>query len=271
MSRRARSAAPGFERRIYAHRGAAVERPENTLAAFARAVELGARAIETDAHATRDGHLVLSHDAVATRMTGRTLAWRDLTLDEARALDVGWGYVAADGSRPFAEQGIGVPTLDEALTRFPDVRFNVDLKQAAPSIVGPTLALVRRLHAEDRVTLASFRARTLLEVRRRGYGGETALSQAEVASMLTLPARLWRQLPFTGTAAQLPTSFGPVRLDTPEVIDRCHALGLRVDYWTINDPGEARRLLALGADGVMTDDPGRIVPAITEAAPRRDR
>lgn len=252
-------------RLLYAHRGAAAELPENTLPAFARAVELGVGAIETDAHLSRDGHVVLAHDASAQRMGGRDLRWRDHDLAEIQAVDVGWGFQASDGSRPFAGQGFRVPTFAEALAAFPDARFNVDLKQATPPMVGPMLALIRRHRAEERVTLASFRLRTMLEVRRRGYGGDTALSQPEVAALLALPERALRQLPMIGTAAQLPVAFGRIRLDTRRVIDRCHALGMRVDYWTINDPAEARRLLALGADGIMSDHPAAVRPAMTSA------
>jgi glycerophosphoryl diester phosphodiesterase len=125
---------------LYAHRGAAAELPENTLPAFARAVELGVGAIETDAHLSRDGHVVLAHDASAQRMGGRDLRWRDHDLAEIQAVDVGWGFQASDGSRPFAGQGFRVPTFAEALAAFPDARFNVDLKQATPPMVGPMLA-----------------------------------------------------------------------------------------------------------------------------------
>jgi glycerophosphoryl diester phosphodiesterase len=122
------------------------------------------------------------------------------------------------------------------------------------------LALVRRHRAEDRVTLASFQLATLLDARKRGYGGDTSLAQREVAALLATPPALWRQLPFTGRAVQIPVSAGPLRLDRPAFIAKCHDLGLRVDYWTIDDPAEARRLLDLGADGIITNDVAAIRP-----------
>ena len=72
---------------------------------------------------------------------------------------------------------------------------------------------------------------------------------------------LWRQLPFTGTAAQLPEAAGPMRFDRVAFIAKCHAIGLRIDFWVIDDVAEARRLLDLGADGIMTNDPAAIRPA----------
>jgi glycerophosphoryl diester phosphodiesterase len=122
------------------------------------------------------------------------------------------------------------------------------------------LDLVRKRRAEDRVTLASFALGTLVEIRRRGYAGETALSQAEVAMLLGVPAVLWRQLPFTGTAAQIPVAAGRIRLDRAAFVAKCHSIGLRVDFWTIDDPGEAARLLELGADGIITNDPRALRP-----------
>ena len=90
---------------------------------------------------------------------------------------------------------------------------------------------------------------------------KTGLSQGEVASLLALPAVLWRQLPFTGTAAQVPKNAGRIRFDRSTFIAKCHAIGLRVDFWTIDDPAKARALFATGADGVMTDDPRTICAA----------
>lgn len=243
-------------RRLYAHRGASAERPENTLLAFDRAIEIGVNAIETDIRVTRDGHVIVVHDERASRMAGVPARWAELDLAEARQLDVGWGYLAPDGTRPYAGQGIGVPTLEEVLDAVA-LPLNIDLKED-PRAVDLTLALVRARGAEDRVTLASFQTRIAVALRRKGYAGATALSQSEVATLLALPAVLWRQLPFTGTAAQVPVRQGPLHFDRTSFIAKCHSLGLRVDFWTIDAADEAARLLALGADGIMTNDPASL-------------
>jgi glycerophosphoryl diester phosphodiesterase len=245
-------------RRLYAHRGAAAERPENTMPAFERAVEIGVDALEMDVQLTRDDQLIVAHDDTAARTTGAHVAWSALDLAQACRLDAGWGFIAPDGCRPFAGKAIEVPTFERVLDAFPDVRINVDIK--GPRGAAIMLDVLRRKRAEDRVTLASFRLRTLVETRRRGFGGETALAQKEVASLLALPAMLWRQLPFTGTAAQVPVRASGLRLDRAAFIAKCHSIGLRVDFWTIDDRAEAARLLALGADGIMTNDPAAIRP-----------
>ncbi len=245
-------------RRLYAHRGASAERPENTLVSFQRAMEIGVDSLELDVHLTRDGVFIVTHDEDALRMCGSPLRWGDVDLDEAQRLDAGWGFVGADGSRPFAGRGIHVPTFESILAEFPDVHINVDIK--GETAAKAMLELVRRLKLEERVTIASFHTATMVAVRRGGYGGETGLSQGEVATLLAMPALLWRQLPFTGTAAQVPTRQGPIRFDRATFIAKCHSLGLRVDFWTVDDPAEAKRLLELGADGIITNDPAALKP-----------
>lgn len=257
------SSGHGF--RLYAHRGASAELPENTLPAFRRALEIGGvDALELDVHLTRDGHPIVSHDPSAARMGGVTAAWRDLDLADAQRIDLGHGLLGPDGGRPHLGRGYRAPSFEEVLVELPGVRINVDIKQPRPPMVSPLLRLIRRLRAEDRVTLASFRTRTLVAVRQRGYGGETALAQAEVAALCALPVRAIEALPFVGDAAQVPVKVGPIVLGSAWFIRKCHQLGMRVDFWTINDPAEARRLIDLGADGIMTDDPARMAPALRD-------
>lgn len=245
-------------RRLYAHRGASAERPENTMPAFERALEIGVDALELDVHLTRDGQFIVVHDDTADRTTGARAAWRELDLAEAQRFDAGWGFVAPDGSRPFAGHGITVPRFEDVLLAFPDMVLNVDIKgdEAVPRM----LELLRRHDAQERVTLASFQTRTLVAVRRAGFAGETGLSQGEIGTLFALPALLWRQLPFTGTAAQVPVRHGPIQFASASFVAKCHSLGLRVDFWTIDDLAEASRLLELGADGIMTNDPAALKP-----------
>lgn len=253
------------ERRVYAHRGASRALPENTLPAFARALAAGVDAIETDAHLTRDGVVVLHHDPSALRMAGVAARWREVDLATARTFNVGANFRDADG-QPLAED-FALPTLQEALAAFPTTRLNVDLKQHDAAMVAAVLATVRAAQAEGRVTLASFDLRTLRAVRRAGFAGETALASAEVVLAKLLPRALWRRLPNLATAAQIPRRHGPLPIATPGFIAKCHALGMRVDIWTVNDAAEAAMLFSLGVDGVMTDVPETLMPALRGAKP----
>jgi glycerophosphoryl diester phosphodiesterase len=251
---------------LYAHRGAAAELPENTLSSFRRALDAGAGALETDVHMTRDGHVVVSHDATGERMAGVVRAIRHATLDEVRSWDAGFGFIDRDGARPFVRKGFRIPTLEEMLAEFPGIPINVDAKQRVPDMVPALLDVVRRARSEDRVLLASFDARTLVRIRRLGYSGPTGLAQAEVVRLIALPILAHRVLPLRGDVAQLPHRQSGINLGTRAVIAKCHTLGLLVHYWTVNDPARATELLDYGADGIMTDDPAAIAPVFAARA-----
>lgn len=133
----------------FAHRGGDLGHPENSLAAFAAAVALGYRYLETDVHATRDGALVAFHDTRLDRVTDRTGAVADLPWDTVRQARIG-------GTEP-------VPLLEDLLDAFPGARFNVDVKAAAA--VGPLVETIRRTGAWDRVCVGGFSDSRLAAVR----------------------------------------------------------------------------------------------------------
>ena len=249
--------------RLYAHRGAPAELPESTLPSFRRALDVGATALEMDVHLTRDAHVVVSHDPSGFRMAKVPRKIQDATLEEVRAWDVGRGFAHRDA---LAGAVFTMPTLEQVLVECPGIPINVDAKH--PEVVPALVGLVRRLRRQDDVLLTSFDARTLEKIRRLGYEGPTGLGRSEVIRLVLLPAPMHRLRPLKGMAAQIPIRSGPFALDRASLIAKCHALGLLVHYWTIDDPAEAARLLALGADGIMTDDPARIAPVFRDVLAR---
>jgi len=231
------------------------------MPSFERAVEIGVDVVETDIHWTRDGHIVVSHDPDGQRSAGVGRAIAHCSLDELRTWDVGWGYVSPDGRRPFAGRALAVPTLEQVLDAFPEIPFNVDVKPDRPDLVGDLIELLARRGDDRRVTLASFHTRVMAAIRRRGFAGKTALTQPEVLALLSLPVALCRRV-VKGDVAQIPLSVGPLELARRSFIDKCHRLGVLVDYWTVNDPVVADVLLDRGADGLITDDPALIRPVV---------
>jgi glycerophosphoryl diester phosphodiesterase len=250
------------EIRLYAHRGSSAHLPENCVEAFAQALADGATALELDVHCTRDGELVVIHDPDGARTAGATERVQDLTLAQVKRWDVGNGFVAPDGSRPHAGQGHTVPTLSEVLEAFPEVPMSVDLKPKRPALARGLVELLERHGDSRRVTLASFSDRVVLAIRRLGYTGRTALTRHEIGMLRILPL-LSRRL-IAGHAAQVPLRVGPLRLDRRRFMRRCRRLGVRADYWVVNDVALARRLLERGATGIMTDDPALIAPVVRE-------
>ena len=247
--------------RLYAHRGASAELPENTLPAFRRALELGADAIETDAHLTADGQVVLSHDPTGKRMAGVSRPIAQCPLAEVWTWDAGRHHRSRSGES-FAGRGFRVPTLAEALVELPDTPFNLDVKAPTARLIAAILDVVRRAGAEQRVVLASFDSGTLRAIREAGYRGPTGMGQGEVAQLALLPGPLWRRLEVRGQRAQVPLSTLGIKLARRGFLERCHQKGLAVDFWTVNAPTLALQLVELGADGIMTDDPAAVAPAL---------
>jgi glycerophosphoryl diester phosphodiesterase len=244
----------GHRLRLYAHRGASALLPENTLEAFERALADGATALELDIHRTADGHFVVAHDPDGRRMAGESEAFRAVTLERVKKWRVRGG---AEGVP------CEVPALDEVLAAFPNVPMSIDHKPDDPGAVPDLLELLARHGAEGRVTLASFSGKVMDRVRSLGYRGRTALTRQEVVWLRFLPAALARKL-VAGDAAQIPTHSGPIRLDGRRFLEKCRTVGIRADFWVVNNPAEAGALLDAGATGVMTDDPARIVPVFRE-------
>ncbi len=211
------------------------------MASFARAIADGANALESDVHRTRDGHIVISHDPIV-----QGLVIRETPLAELQQIDLGGGE--------------RMPLLLDVLAAFRDVPINIDLKQQG--IANDVAALLVDKREAERVLLASFHKSELAAVRAAGYPGPTGLAKNEVVRLVMLPwplLKIWR---LRGVRAQVPMRSGRVRFDTTAFVERCHAVGVRVDYWTINDVDDARTLVALGADGIMSDDPARVRPAV---------
>jgi len=239
---------------ISSHRGANREFPENTLEAFRRGIKLGADVLELDIHATQDGVFVVSHDETGARMAGRPQSIAQSTWSEIRTWDAGWGFAAGNGVHPFRDQGIRFPRLEEVLVTFPSTPLNVDVKGAHPAQLAPLVASIHAVQAEERVLLTSFSAGTIATLRRLKYAGPLGLSRRDVTRLLLAPERLNRMLGFAGVRAQIPPNSGPFNLSCSTFIEKCHRLGLAVDYWVINDSETASDLLRRGADGIVTDD-----------------
>jgi glycerophosphoryl diester phosphodiesterase len=248
-----------------AHRGASARAPENTLEAFRLAVESGAGGLELDVHLTRDGHVVVIHDSTLDRTTDGMGPVAEMTLDELRDPDAGHNFSPDDGDTlPYRGLGLHIPTLAEVLREFPGVAVNIDIKADRPGIEAAVLNVLREAGAEGRVLVVSSRRSAVRRFRRMTEGRiSTGASRWETGVFYGLSnLRLEQLLRPAYDALQVPVRHRGIPLVTRRFVEAAHATGVRVDAWTINEPGEMRRLLDLGVDVIMTDRPGTLADVI---------
>ena len=288
---------------IYAHRGGAALRPENTLVAFDHGLALGADGLELDVHLSRDGVVVVHHDPTLERTTNARGAIRLKTAAELAGIDAGYRFVATPdaGGRlpakagshkedgvasgfgrkdqpsefPYRGQGIGVPTLREVLARYP-VPLIIELKTPEAALARATVDELRAADAVGRVALGSFYGRGLHAA--RAYEPRIATGAAREETRWAL-YKSWVHWPIRRPAFrefQVPERSGRTTIVTPRFVRHAHRAGLAVKVWTVDAHEDIARLLSWGVDAIISDRPDVAVAAggafsSQPSAIRRDR
>lgn len=236
--------------RVLAHRGLVTPDAaqsgvvENSFAAVAAAHSAGAVYVESDCHLTADGVVVLFHDDDLSRVTGDPRKVADVSMRELEELMTGRG---------------GLITLAQALDAFPTLRFNLDVKATdAASAIGTTVAPFA-----DRVLVTSFsderRRAALSAAAAAGRGNRPATSggRGTIARVLAAVSvrsdRLLTRALSGVDALQVPERQGRLRIVTRRLIAAAHRHGIEVHVWTVNEPDDMLRLVAMGVDGIVTD------------------
>jgi glycerophosphoryl diester phosphodiesterase len=252
----------------FAHRGGAAVAPENTLWAFQRAVDAGFRHLETDVHLTRDGELVTIHDPTVERTTDGVGLVRRLTLAELRRLDAGHRFTVDGVTFPFRGRGLRIPSLAEVLDLHPEVRVNIEIKERSPAALRAVWGFIHHHGVHDRVLVASEHAPVIAAFRRLAKGRVATSAGASEILRFWLQTRLRvgpRRRP-DFDALQVPATHGRLTVVDPAFVANAHRHGLDVHVWTIDEPAQMRRLLALGVDALMTDHPERLLTVLRERA-----
>jgi glycerophosphoryl diester phosphodiesterase len=234
--------APDFVTRIIAHRGLPVRRPENTVASLLEAVAMGADIVEVDVKVTRDGAVVLMHDATVDRTTDGHGAVADLSLAEIRALSAG---------------GEPVPTLIEAFERVPGA-FMVDYGETREAFALAELFRNPALRRRVVLTGSNVEAHRIL---RAAY--------PDIAIAINVPAvlrgeRFWRAAQDIGAQYLNPHYVGL----SAGFVAGARAAGFGVSTWTVDHPASIRRILSLGVDLMITNRADLAVPIRDARGPR---
>ena len=238
---------PETRPRIFAHRGLTFEgnsqvADENSLRAFELALEAGADFLESDIQVTKDLVPVLFHDSDLKRLLGKRTLISDLMLSEVKSIRL-----------PLQAQ---IPTLAEALEKFPEAKFNLDIKTPKAEAVGIKTILVHG--AENRVLVSSFsersrkRALAISPTPLATSAGSSKVLSAYLAARTNRSESLLRELDGID-ALQVPTKLYGIDFTHPRFVEPVLASGVEIHYWTINDPRQMIDLFQLGAHGIVTD------------------
>ncbi|PWW02805.1 glycerophosphoryl diester phosphodiesterase [Paenibacillus cellulosilyticus] len=237
----------------FAHRGASAYCPENTMAAFQRALELGATGIETDVQMTSDGHLVLIHDESLQRTAGSPKLVKDVTLEELKLLDAGSWF-----GPQFADERI--PTLRELLELVKPhegVQINIELKNGIalyPGLENAVIEEIRLQGLSERIIISSFNHYSLALCKQLAPEVRTGVLYAEG---LYEP---WEYAARLGASALHAYHYAVL----PEWAAQAAEQGIVYHPWTVNEPAEMMRLLKAGVAGIITDYPDRLGELIKE-------
>lgn len=232
---------------IFAHRGASGTRPENTMSAFRRAVELGATGIETDVQLSADGEPVLIHDETLSRTAGASGWVGDKTYAELRTLDAGsWYHPEFMGER--------IPHLDELLhlAKETGVLVNIELKNtvcAYPGLEEKVVAAVRAQGLEKQTIFSSFNHYSLALCKKLAPEIRTGVLYMEGLY------RPWDYAKSLGADAL--HAYDPAV--TAEWIHEAKAEGVDYHPFTVNDEARLDALIEMGTAGIITDHPDRVV------------
>jgi glycerophosphoryl diester phosphodiesterase len=239
---------------VIAHRGASGYAPENTMAAFRRAVEMGAPFIETDLQITRDARVIAMHDSTLDRTTNGKGQVHLSTLEEIRGLDAGSWF---DGRGPESFAGERVPRLEEILdfAKEKDTNFFLEIKSGpAWGVEHAVVAALRDRGASARVVILSFDPASL--------DGVHQLDSAMMTGLLCeYPSNDLVERTVRAGARQLAARGD---LITPADVEKAHHAGLQVVAWTVNEPEQMKHLIATGVDGIITDYPDRLLGLLRE-------
>jgi glycerophosphoryl diester phosphodiesterase len=250
-----------------AHQGGNKIYPDESLLAFNNAVDMGIQVLEVDIHRTRDGVIVINHDQTIDRLTDSSGLIREMSWSGLRQVDGAYNWSPDGLTYPYRGKGVKILSLTAVLDSFPQQVYDIEIKQHDPPLENDLCDILRQYGiASNQVIVASFSDKTLNRFQHACPEVATSLpvNQGTILYILSRVG-LERLLPLDAVVAQLPRSFstklGQLELDRRYI--NAFAKGDRqVWVWTVNDSIEMRRMLDMGAHGIITDRPDIIMDIV---------
>lgn len=254
-----------------AHRGGRGLAPEGTMAAFEQASRLDVDMFEYDTHITKDGHLVVIHDATVNRTTNGVGWVNKLTLAEIQSLDAGYNFIDHQGRYSYRDQGVYIPTIAEVFETYPNMRHLIEIKDTNNVALYETAIqelwyLIQEYQMEDNVMVGSFNHDIIERFEAVTWGQiPIGAGEEEVRQFATMHIPYLNGLANTNVdSLQIPTKAEGFDLTTANMIKSAKERNMSLYYWTINDEETIRALIAKGVDGIISDYPDRVRRVLTE-------
>ena len=256
---------------VIAHQGGELLSPSNTIAAFTNAAKLGVDVLDTDLHITKDGYLVAIHDPSVDRTTNGHGKISDMTLAEIQQLDAGYHFKDLKGHYSYRGKGTYIPTAEELFQKFGDMRWSMEIKDDSPperfdEMSKKLSALIQKYHMENKVFISAF-DQNILSTFAKYADNRVAISagRQEVKSFVIFHKFFLRNLYQPKVDAfQLPTEDSGFDLTDKKLLNGAHRRGMKVVYWTIDDPKMMQKLLDKGVDGIQTNRPDLLLKLLKE-------
>ncbi|MEX2104354.1 MAG: glycerophosphodiester phosphodiesterase [Bacilli bacterium] len=237
---------------VFAHRGASAQAPENTMAAFEKAIKMGADGIELDVQLSQDGHIVICHDEMLERTTNGKGWLKNYTYDELKGFDAGSWF-----NQQFKNEAIPSLKMLYDLVKHSSLVLNVELKNTFVPYGGleeKLLVLTKEYKMEDRVIISSFNHYSLVHFNQLAPYMETAILYMEG---LYQP---WEYASRIGASSLHPY----FRACYKEVVRGAHEADVEVRPFTVDDPNDLRKMINDGVDAIITNVPDRLLQMLKE-------
>ena len=246
---------------VVGHRGASGYAPETTIASYRMAIQMGADYVETDVHRSRDGVLVAIHDADVSRTTNGKGFVVEHTLAELKALDAGSWFNKAFPEKARPDYiGLRVPALQEVMDVVQESNAGLfieikDPERYQPDVESALLSLIRSSQMKSRIRVLSFSADSLRKIKELDASVPTVFLVAKsnrnpVHATLEIPAN---ELGILHTQA------------TPALVEEAHRSGILISVWTVDQPEDMKRMIALGVERITTNYPDRLIQLMAES------
>ncbi len=242
---------------VIAHRGGAIESPENTLFAFENAVTVSPKVIlELDIHYTKDQQIVIHHDDLLERTTNGTGLLKNQTLEELRKLDAAYNFKDENGQLSMRGKNIKIPTIIELFDKYPDTRMIIEIKPNERELAKDLYALAKKYNRLDKTIMGSEHSRVVQYLRTLDKNILTTAAKDEVLrTIMLLNIHLQSFDAMKADAYCIPESSSGIQVLSHGLLEEINRRHKKAYIWTINDTEDMKRLIKENVHGIITDRP----------------